>query len=330
MRLTRQHVLTVGLAGLCISAVASLRCGGRNDGPGSSSPTSAGAGGGNTQCPDGWCTIPSGSFLMGSPETEFERGGASETQFGVTLTSDFLLSSFEVTQQQWVEVGFPNPSGQDEDNIGDCTEPACPVGSVSWWDALAFANARSTAEGLPGCYDLSSCTGSPGVDFECSAGVKLTSPNIYACTGYRLPTEAEWEYAARAGTATAFPMGDIWTQQNPPDGCEANEQLEAYAWYCANSGGVTHPVGTRAPNSWGLHDMAGNAAEWVHDHFTPSGYEEKGAVDPGGQLDSSRELGVFRGGPYLAAPGFLRSAGRTSVNRTSSDYGLGFRLARSL
>ncbi|MBI4705437.1 MAG: formylglycine-generating enzyme family protein [Deltaproteobacteria bacterium] len=237
-------------------------------------------------CAEGWCRVPAGTFTMGSPEEEWGHPARSEDQVQVTLTRPFLIQQHELSQQEWVAHGAPNPSKVKQDGTGNCLEPDCPVGNVTWFEAVAFANVLSQAKGLAVCYELGGCTGELGQGMGCNA-VKLTVATLYDCRGFRLPTEAEWEYAVRAGTTTAFYSGDIKVYPTDTE-CNPDANLERIAWYCYNAGPRTHPVGQKEPNGWGLYDMSGNAFEWVHDHFTPGGYGDGPLTDPDGDIVALR------------------------------------------
>jgi Sulfatase-modifying factor enzyme 1 len=156
------------------------------------------------RCKGGYCLIPAGCFIKGSPPDEPYRARHREELQEVTLTKSFLMQQHEVTQAEWTAMGFKNLAGTKSYPEGkDCTEPTCPASTMTWFEATHFANEKSRQEGLPACIELLGCTGAVGVDFVCS-GYRQTTPSYYECKGYRLPTHYEFEYATRAGTRTAF------------------------------------------------------------------------------------------------------------------------------
>ena len=232
-------------------------------------------------CPAGYVRIAPGTFVMGSPTGE-EGHDDDETQHSVTITRAYCMKATEVTQGEWQSVMGSNPS-----NFTSCGSN-CPVERVSWEDAVGYANALSRREGLPECYAGSTFTG-------------LT------CTGYRLPTEAEWEYAARAGT-TAATYGN----------------LDSVAWYKENSGAATHPIRQKQPNAWGLYDMLGNVWEWTGDYYdTYSGT----VTNPSGPATGSSR--VIRGGSWISFARYARAADRYYITPDIRGYDLGFRLSRT-
>jgi formylglycine-generating enzyme required for sulfatase activity len=198
----------------------------------------------------------------------------------------------------------------------------CAMSSISWGEAAAYCNALSKQQGLTPCY---SCKGSD-YDISCATAAAYRQGNtIYGCPGYRLPTEAEWEYAYRAGTTTAFYNG-LMPSNTSCDACKQVPALDAIAWYCAN-GGYTFPskgVAAKQPNPWGLYDMAGNAWEWCHDGFVAS-LGDKRRVDPLGTTGDGYH--VHRGGAVWYLAKFARAATR---GKSNSSHGLGVRCVRSL
>ncbi len=234
--------------------------------------------------PAGFVAIPPGTFTMGSPSNE-EGCDIDETQHTVTLTRGFWLQATEVTQAEWKAIMGSNPSEHKA-----CGK-SCPVETVSWFDAVAYLNKLSAREGLEPCYD--------GTRFK---GL--------ACTGYRLPTEAEWEYAARAGT-TGARYGD----------------LDAIAWYGGNSAHRTQPVGTKQANAWAVYDMLGNVYEWVQDWYRS--YPTSGVTDPQPQGDTGGGRRVYRGGSWRFAARYARAASRGWVGPAGCANDLGLRAARS-
>jgi formylglycine-generating enzyme required for sulfatase activity len=276
-------------------------------------------------CTDGWCEIPAGCFIYGSPENEWKRGLRNENQVRVTLTRSFRLQQHELTQREWIDLGLPNPSGLAANGSGGCLEPECPVGNVTWFEAVAFANLLSEREGLQDCYVLDGCSGKLGEGMACTS-VAGTTSTIHDCPGYRLPTDAEWEYAVRAGTLATFYSGDIAVYAQ--EICGPDPNLERIAWYCYNAGQKTHPVGQKEPNAWGLFDMLGNAFEWVND---PAIYSSPdGPVgDPGALVEVAR-ASTIRGGGFNAWSTLLRAAAKHEGSRSGHGPGGGFRLARTV
>ncbi len=261
--------------------------------------------------PPGFVWVPAGKFMMGSPTAEKEFG--DETQHEVTLTRAFYLQSTEVTQGQWTALMKTLPAF-----FGECGKD-CPVERTSWFDALAYINALSKQEGLEPCYHLVDCTGAVGGgckpdqlncegDFTCQ---RVELPKGLDCAGYRLPTEAEWEYAARAGTTAA----------------RYAAELGPIAWYDSNSGSKTHPVGEKQANPLGLYDVLGNVYEWTWDRYQANLGEapEQDPVSP-----SKGDHRVLRGGSWSSGARLVRGAGRLRYGPALRDGNVGFRAARSV
>ena len=223
--------------------------------------------------------IPPGEFMMGSPEDEPGRWDDESPLHRVRITRGFYMQTTPVTQAQWEAVMGKNPSGFKE------AGPNAPVERVSWEDIQMFLQ------------KVNPMTGSER---------------------FRLPTEAEWEYACRAGTETAFYNGPI----TEPSGHDPN--LDKVGWFDENSGSTTHPVGQKEPNAWGLYDMHGNVWEWCSDWFDEKYYAKSPPEDPQGPESGAGR--VNRGGAWLNDAGFCRAAYRGRYTPDYRSIYLGFRL----
>ena len=243
--------------------------------------------------------IEPGRFMMGSPESETGREW-DEKQHTVILKKGIYISQTEITQGQWTKLMGKNPS-----SFKDCGSD-CPVETVSWYDCQEFINKLNQLE---------------------------------QTDSYRLPTEAEWEYAARAGSNNSFCFGDIQNKN-----CEYSQALDMVAWYCGNSGKAdqtaiydlrSHEVATKNPNAWGLYDMHGNVQEWCIDSCEwrkwtgQTGVITKtyknNMIDP---LSKDGENRIFRGGSWNSKIERLRSASRSSYKPVAKKNNLGFRLVK--
>jgi formylglycine-generating enzyme required for sulfatase activity len=250
---------------------------------------------------------------MGSPPGELGHSLSEGPQHEVVITRPFYMKTTEVTQKEWMSLMGNNPS-----HYPDCGLD-CPVEVVSWWDAVTYGNAISRALGLPECYELSSCVGTPGQPGYSCLDVVFTGLD---CPGYRLPTEAEWEYAYRAGRTTAFYNGGITAIECDP----IDISLYDIGWYCSNSMDRTHPAGLKIANAWGLYDMAGNVGEWTWDRSWRD-YSTETVTDPLGPDDGTYR--VVRGGNYVDGAVFCRAASRYNGPPGGRSSGSGFRLVRS-
>jgi formylglycine-generating enzyme required for sulfatase activity len=267
--------------------------------------------GGRNQVSIEMVEIPGGTFQMGSPDGV---GYSDERpQHQVTLTG-FRMGKYEVTQALYQAVMGYNPSWFKTPVSPETSTVNRPVETVSWYDAVEFCNKLSELEGLTPAYvinDRYPATGYPILD----ATVNLNwwdTPN-----GYRLPTEAEWEYACRAGTTTLYNTGDTIS--------------DSTGWYDANSNGRTHSVGEKPANAWGLYDMHGNVGEWCWDPY--GRYWSDPETDPTGPSVSNDR--VIRGGSWYSyetweSGRYLRSAARQYSYELGADYTRGFRVVRPL
>jgi len=224
--------------------------------------------------------IPAGSFKMGS-----RHGKGDESPVHEVSIDSFLMDKYEVTQAEYERLGnkeaFANPS--------HFKGPDRPVEQVTWVMAARYCNARSNDEGLTPCYDEEKD------DVVCN----------FQADGYRLPTEAEWEYACRAGTDGDYSFGGD------------ERKLGEHAWFADNAGKKTHPVGKKKPNPWGLYDMHGNVAEWCNDMYDKDYYEGSPASNPRGPAKGKQY--VLRGGAWKSNAEPLRSSYRLAENPGFSD-----------
>ena len=259
---------------------------------------------GDQQLSAGWVCVPAtgiGTTVLGSDEHQPGRDDDERARH-VRLTHAFLIQTTEVTRDDWADRMLPREFSDAGARAG------LPVDGVSWYDALTYANALSRQEGLQPCYQLSGCRVEQGGVLDCSDWEWADGPD---CEGHRLPTEAEWEYAARAETSFD------------------EAALEDQAW-CGTGGDadpeVVQPVRGRTPNPWGLYDMIGNVAEWVFDAYLR--HPEPTSVDPF-ERGLPNEGRVLRGGSVGNGWDSCRPAARDLDVPDSPDPARGFRLVRT-
>ncbi len=273
------------------------------------------------ECSGGWCRLPAGCFVMGSPITEWRRGRDTEDQVAVTFSSDKLVQQHEFSRGDFKALyGTAVPTEEG------CLEDSCPLTFLSFWDALTLADDLSKKEGFAPCYEPEGCTGTLGVSLSCN---QVTAPekSVYGCEGYRLMTAAEAEYAVRAGTISEYYSGRITEYSNY--NCNPDQALAQIAWYCHNSGSKVHPAAGLEPNGFGLYDLLGNATERLNEekHYlsSPGGTDPNGAV---GTVGTTSDSIVLQG--YIATNSQLRAASKLSIPRAYRGERQGTRLIRTL
>jgi len=263
--------------------------------------------------------IPAGTFTMGSPETEIGRRNNESHQRQVTISEGFWIGVFPVTQEEWKRVMGNNPSHFQANPAAGETQGRRPVENISWYDALVFANRLSIMEGLAPAYSINGSTNPDDWGetpyWEMSATWDAVEI-VPGANGWRLPTEAQWEFAARAGTTAAFSNGaSDW---------EDSASIDSIGWFNFNSGGTTREVGLKQPNPWGLHDIHGNVFEWVWDWWRA--YPNFAETDPAGAASGS--FRVYRGGGWGVSARHARSAYRNVDSPFRQANFLGLRLVR--
>jgi formylglycine-generating enzyme required for sulfatase activity len=237
--------------------------------------------------------LPGGQFMMGS-----DHGTPDEAPAHKVTLSAFLMDKFEVTHEMFTKAQLPDPSHWQDNSQK-------PVERVRWRDAKRYCDERSILEELKPCYNEKT------PDWDCD----------YSANGYRLPTEAEWEYACRAGSDGFYDFGGA-------------EKLRQYAWFSENAEQKTHPAGQKRPNGFGICDLYGNVSEWCEDVYSPGYYRDSPAVDPHGPANPGKDVKrVIRGGSWKFSADQCRATARQG-ERTgdtdacfSTDY-CGFRCVR--
>jgi formylglycine-generating enzyme len=272
--------------------------------------------------PDGFVLIPVGSFTMGD-----SLDGSSNAPAVNVYVSEFYMARHHVTWDQWNEVRYwavNNGYTDLQDGAGEAGHH--PVHSVNWWSVVKWCNARSQRDGLTAVY-----RNADGSVFKIGTSARTAD---WSADGYRLPTEAEWERAARGGlSGQRFPWGNEITHNH------ANyRSSSSYSYDTSSTRGYhpdynygvrpyTSPMSSFAPNGYGLYDMAGNVYDWCWDWYSASTYTE-GVSDPRGP--ASGTIRVSRGGSWSTNAGYCRVANRYEYHPDDRDNDLGFRLARNL
>jgi formylglycine-generating enzyme required for sulfatase activity len=233
--------------------------------------------------PANFVRVEGGAFQMGSDSSDSD---IDESPIHTVTVKTFYISKYEVTQKEWVDIMGNNPSYYKGDNL--------PVEQVNWYEAVDYCNKRSLKEGLTPAY----------------SGFGDNTTCNWNANGYRLPTEAEWEYAAKGGTRDEY---------------SGSNSADIVAWYKDNSGVSTKPVGTKAPNTLGLYDMSGNVKEWCWDWR--GSYSSNSQTDPHGPVTGFNR--IVRGGFFYSQANDIRSINRDWYTPSFRFYTVGFRIAHN-
>jgi len=223
--------------------------------------------------------VPGGEFMMGA-----NNGNPDEAPAHKVKLSAFAIDKYEVTQELFEKVQLPNPSHWNE-------SPKKPVERVRWRDAKQYCNERSALEKLKPVYNEKTADWDPD----------------FSANGYRLPTEAEWEYACKAGTDGPFDFGQA-------------DKLRQVAWFADNAEEKTHAAGQKKPNRWGIFDLYGNVSEWCEDVYSPTYYKESPANDPFGPPSPGKDVKrAMRGGSWKSSSEMCRSTFRQGQKTGDTD-----------
>lgn len=268
--------------------------------------------------------IPKGDFTMGSPGNERNRR-VEETQHAVRISKAFYLGKYEVTQYEYQQVMEMNPSwfaetGDDKGKLPATSHIGFPIENVTWFDAIEFCNRLSKKDGFEPFYKLEE------LKWRENGAIIKAKVTILGGRGYRLPTEAEWEYACREWSVTAYHFGtqNSGREANLKPGPGAGGYGGAPSWRTIDR---TTRVGGYAANRWGLYDMHGNVSEWCADWYDADYYANSPTVDPRGPNIGTHR--VARGGSWLVSEINCRSASRFFLPPGDGTYYCGFRVARS-
>jgi len=275
-------------------------------------------------CENGWCKLPPSCVVIGSPIDAWHHGRLTEIQTEVTLTHMIEVQQKEFSIAEWESLLGTEVTGVIEVDDGECAEGDCPRNNVTWWEAVHVANVLSEREGLDPCYEPVNCEGQLGTGRSCD-GVTKPDNSVYDCEGYRLPTWAEAEYSARAGTISDFYSGTVTVYDD--EHCLFDVNLAKVAWYCDNSGNRAHRCGEKQMNGFGLYDKLGNLGEWANeeDRSGPA----TGGADPSGKVGTSQER-LIHGGMYNSTASICSADNLFGAGWEARGWRIGFRLYRTL